>query len=46
MNAAEAFQLPGVRNLARMGVFVPREAAPERVILPSVPIVLPEDSMR
>jgi hypothetical protein len=46
LNAAEPYQIPSVRARVAMGVFRSRVAEPDRTILPTVPTVLPEDSLR
>jgi len=47
MGAAESYSLPDLRTLAEGGVLMAREApSPRGTMLPHIPLVLPEDSLR
>jgi hypothetical protein len=44
LNAAEPYELPNIRSLAESGLLIERAPA-EGMVLPSIPVVLPEDSL-
>ncbi len=46
LDASEPYTLPDVRSLAEEGVLAARSLEAEGVVLPHIPMVLPEDSMK
>jgi hypothetical protein len=46
MKAAEPYSLPNLQALAEEGLLTTRAVQPDRIVLPSIPIILPEGSLR